>query len=1018
MRLSYIMESRYKLLMMVIFLLTMSLRRSDGQLLPDEEVDALKVIASKLRYSGWQPTSNSCSTGTGLNQTKSLNDKGFIQFGSNVTCSCNTTVCHITNIQLKGLNLTGVIPEEFANLTSLRELDLTRNYLNGTIPARLGQLQLTILSILGNRISGLIPEEIGDISTLEELVVEDNLLGGQLPRNIGRLTRLRRFLASANNFTGTIPALYGNLANLTDFRIDGSNLSGRIPDFIGNWTNIERLDLQGTSMEGPIPSRISLLTKMKELRITDLAGSTKFPFPNLQDMTKMKELSLRNCLLTGPIPEYIGEMTSMKNLDLSFNELTGPIPDPIKGLSFDTMFLNNNFLSGDIPGWIYSSKEKIDISYNNFTRTQPRTCQSSRLNLVSALSSSAAYNKDAWCLSDQLTCSRNPNHHSLFINCGGTRTDFDGQEYEDDLVSEQAYFYSSQERWAYSANGVFMGNGNAPFVASTPNVTGGDIYRTARVSPTSLRYFGLCMRKGSYKVRLHFAEISYTDDMTFSSLGRRYFDVSIQGVRYLKDFNIVEAANGVGKGIHRDFDNIIVNGSTIDIHLYWAGKGTTAIPDRGVYGPLISAITITPNFYVGTGGLSGGAIAGIVIGSCAFVGLILAVLWWRGYIGGDKEDKELRALELQTGYFSLRQIKSATHNFDSANKIGEGGFGPVYKGVLPDGSEIAVKQLSARSKQGNREFVTEIGMISALQHPNLVKLYGCCIEGKELLLVYEYLINNSLARALFGREDQKLNLDWSTRKKICMGIAKGLAYLHEESRLKIVHRDIKATNVLLDKDLNAKISDFGLAKLDEEENTHISTRIAGTIGYMAPEYAMRGYLTDKADVYSFGVVALEIVSGKSNTNYRPKEEFVYLLDWAYVLQEHGSLLELVDPSLGKYSKDEAMRMLNIALLCTNPSPSLRPPMSSVVKMLDGKIPVQPPMINLGAGNPPDMRFKAFDMMSHDSQTQVSTISANSQGPRSISTDAPWADSSLYMDESKESSTSEMKLLPDLYDVNL
>ncbi|GLT60887.1 hypothetical protein SLA2020_336290 [Shorea laevis] len=255
-------------------------------------------------------------------------------------------------------------------------------------------------------------------------------------------------------------------------------------------------------------------------------------------------------------------------------------------------------------------------------------------------------------------------------------------------------------------------------------------------------------------------------------------------------------------------------------------------------------------------------------------------------------------LDLQTGYFTLRQIKAATNNFDPANKIGEGGFGPVYKGILSDGAVIAVKQLSSKSKQGNREFVNEIGMISALQHPNLVRLYGCCIEGNQLLLVYEYMENNSLARAIFGHEEHQLNLDWTTRKKICLGIARGLAYLHEESRLKIVHRDIKATNVLLDKDLNAKISDFGLAKLDEEENTHISTRIAGTIGYMAPEYAMRGYLTDKADVYSFGVVALELVSGKSNTNYRPKEEFVYLLDWAYVLEEQGNLLELVDPKFG------------------------------------------------------------------------------------------------------------------------
>ncbi|XXG90304.1 hypothetical protein AAC387_Pa12g2107 [Persea americana] len=204
-----------------------------------------------------------------------------------------------------------------------------------------------------------------------------------------------------------------------------------------------------------------------------------------------------------------------------------------------------------------------------------------------------------------------------------------------------------------------------------------------------------------------------------------------------------------------------------------------------------------------------------------------------------------------------------------------GTYGPLISAI----SVESVKQLSSKSKQGNREFVNEIGMISALQHPNLVKLYGCCSEGNQLLLVYEYMENNSLARALFGPEEQQLKLDWPTRQRICVGIARGLAYLHEESRLKIVHRDIKATNVLLDKDLIPKISDFGLAKLDEEENTHISTRIAGTIGYMAPEYALRGYLTDKADVYSFGIVALEIVSGKSNTNYKQKVDGVYLLDW-------------------------------------------------------------------------------------------------------------------------------------------
>ncbi|CAA7402407.1 unnamed protein product [Spirodela intermedia] len=332
--------------------------------------------------------------------------------------------------------------------------------------------------------------------------------------------------------------------------------------------------------------------------------------------------------------------------------------------------------------------------------------------------------------------------------------------------------------------------------------------------------------------------------------------------------------------------------------------------------------------------------------------------------------------------FSLKQIKAATRNFDPENKIGEGGFGPVYQGVLPDGSMIAVKQLSSKSKQGNREFVNEIGMISALEHPNLVRLFGCCIQGNQLMLIYEYMENNSLARALFGPERLKLKLDWQTRRKICIGIARGLAYLHEESRLKVVHRDIKTTNVLLDKDLNAKISDFGLAKLDQEENTHISTRIAGTMGYMAPEYAMRGYLTDKADVYSFGVVTLEIVSGKSNANCRVEDDFIYLLDWANILQEKGALLELVDPALGtNFSIEEAQQMLNLGLLCTNSTPALRPAMSAVVAMLKDHTPIQVPIMKISRTESAEVIFRSSD---HS---------------KAVSMDGPWADSTLSMQSS-------------------
>ncbi|XP_038898936.1 probable LRR receptor-like serine/threonine-protein kinase At1g53440 isoform X2 [Benincasa hispida] len=848
--------------------------------------------------------------------------------------------------------------------------------------------------MLGNRLSGQIPPEIGDIATLEHLVLEDNLLEGNLPESLGRLSRLQRLLLSANNFNGTIPASYGNLKNLTDFRIDGNDVSGRLPEFIGNWTKLVRLDIQGTSMETPIPRGISDLKNLTQLRITDLKGLPT-SFPNLTQLTSLEELVLRNCLIRDRIPGYIGLFNSLKTLDLSFNELSGPIPDTFQNLDRVTqfLFLTNNSLSGQVPSWILNSERSIDLSYNNFTGSPVSSCQQSDVNLVSSYSTTMNETV-AWCLRKDLPCPRETRFHSLFINCGGPRMEVDGNEYEEDATpGGKSNFLSISDRWAYSSTGVFLGDENANYRETSSNASIPNIYRTARLAPLSLKYYGLCLRRGSYNVKLHFAEIMYTADQTFSSLGERIFDISIQGNLVQKDFNIMEKAGGVGKTFILEEPNILVNGSTLEIHLYWAGKGTTAIPDRGVYGPLISGITVTPNFDVETGRLSAGDIAGIVVGCFVFVVLVLAVLRWKGYLGRkETEDSELKALDLQTGYFSLRQIKTATNNFDPTYKIGEGGFGPVFKGVLSDGTLIAVKQLSAKSRQGNREFVTEIGMISALQHPNLVKLYGCCIEGNQLLLVYEYLENNSLARALFGAEEHRLHLDWTIRMKICLGIAKGLAYLHEESVLKIVHRDIKATNVLLDKNLNAKISDFGLARLDEEENTHISTRIAGTIGYMAPEYAMRGYLTDKADVYSFGVVALEIVSGKSNTNYRPKEEFVYLLDWAYVLQEQGNLLELVDPSLDShYSKEEVMRMIHIALLCTNPSPTLRPSMSSVVRMLEGKIAVQAPIIKRGADDQ-EARFKAFERLSQDSITSISTSSQGIPMQKSMLIDGPWVDS--------------------------
>ncbi|GFQ00308.1 probable leucine-rich repeat receptor-like serine/threonine-protein kinase at3g14840 [Phtheirospermum japonicum] len=287
--------------------------------------------------------------------------------------------------------------------------------------------------------------------------------------------------------------------------------------------------------------------------------------------------------------------------------------------------------------------------------------------------------------------------------------------------------------------------------------------------------------------------------------------------------------------------------------------------------------------------------------------------------------------------YSYKELKIATDDFSPTNKIGEGGFGSVFKGKLRNGQMAAIKVLSSVSRQGVREFLTEVQMISGVKHENLVKLYGCCVEGDQRIIVYNYLENNSLAKTLIGgTNSSNIRFRWQTRTKICIGVARGLAYLHEEVRPHIIHRDIKASNILLDEDLNPKISDFGLAKLMPPNTTHVTTRVAGTIGYLAPEYAIRGQVTRKADIYSFGVLLIEIVSGRSNTNTRLPVDEHYILERTWKLYERSELVALVDESLhGDFDPVQACKFLKIGLLCTQDSAKLRPSMSTVVQMLNG-----------------------------------------------------------------------------------
>ncbi|KAI9125125.1 hypothetical protein K1719_003741 [Acacia pycnantha] len=335
----------------------------------------------------------------------------------------------------------------------------------------------------------------------------------------------------------------------------------------------------------------------------------------------------------------------------------------------------------------------------------------------------------------------------------------------------------------------------------------------------------------------------------------------------------------------------------------------------------------------------------------ASVGVI--IVFWRRKRKESRKDDHLHQLMAETndlhnldelGYdngfsqhlkvFSILSIVEATNNFSAENKLGQGGFGPVYKGKLPEGEEIAVKKLSRSSGQGLVEFKNELILIAKLQHMNLVRLLGCCIQADEKLLVYEYMPNKSLDSFLFDESKRGL-LNWRTRVMIIEGISQGLLYLHQHSRLRIIHRDLKTSNILLDANMNPKISDFGMARIFKRDELIANTnRIVGTYGYMSPEYAMEGMFSIKSDIFSFGVIILEILSGKRNNSFYDVNKPMNLVKHAWDLWQSGVGLELMDPTFSdSCSTQQFLRLIHIGLLCVEESPVDRPTTSEVISMI-------------------------------------------------------------------------------------
>nr|XP_027105634.1 probable LRR receptor-like serine/threonine-protein kinase At1g53430 [Coffea arabica] len=947
--------------------------------LPEEEVDAVNSLLQLLSpYSPLGPayfSELSCH---------------YIKFSPVLTCNCtlDDKTCRVVAIYLSGQDLTGSIPPEIGNLSHLESLYLRSNSLMGSIPNTFVKLsQLSILDLCDNKLEGPLPKflselkslrglylcnnlfhepiplEIGGCPKLEYLVLYNNSLSGKLPDELGNVSTLRGLNLAENQFWGRLPESLGSLAlleemyvmnNLFDdqlpqsfqkltklktFNILGNAISKSIPGYIFEWDKLEILSLMGNNFEGHLPNKSLGLPRLTYLAINNLpGGETDVSFPDIRNIVHLKSLTLRKCSLTGTIPDYIWWFKNLSYLDLSFNNLTGIIPPDLNQSPLQFVFLRSNNLNGTVPGWLTSlsnSGSYVDVSENSFTNvTLSNDYIASNLNLFE-YRSQYSDTRSKWQQAGYHCDNDTQIYDHLYINCGGNATSVDGRDYEADTQSYggSTFFLSTNKTWAYSSMGKFLDTDEDEFILDkTCNISNTDVslYSNARIAPISLKYYGFCLKNDNYTVKLHFAEIGW-DTSGSSTIRKRVFDVDVQGGQYYqRDFDIQK--------LKRDFMecNVSVTDSRLEIHLYWTGKGSTYTPTK-YYGPLISAISVypvprEPEPVPSNHKISSSVIAGIVGSALVFGILILALSWALFRI-------RLRKLR-DPGFknFDFNKLNAATNGFDRCKLIDVAGN--VYRGEL-DGIQVAVKQLSAKSEEGAHEFITAIGTISALKHPNFATLVGSCAEKN--LLVYKYMENVSLQHALFGPAEVKSELNWETRYKICLGVAEGLACLHESKQ--VIHCNIKPTNILLDKDFTVKISDFEYSQFHDSK--HVDARPnkdetdLGSMpkpkmtGHMAPEQEQGFRLTPKADVFSFGIITLEIVSGQEICPLGSKDSNDYLPIKAYKHQVEGNLTALVDPDLksSNYEPDEAHTMLCLAMTCVNPTADLRPTMSSVVKTL-------------------------------------------------------------------------------------